>query len=201
MKLDYKKKYPEYYNPKRKIEFVNIPEMKFFMIDGQGDPNNKEFKNAMEAIYALSYNLKMKIVKKEKLENDYVVPPLEGLWHKEDMSTWSIDDKDSWEWTIMIRIPDYVSENQIDRAFEIVKNYKNPTSLSKIRVDKYNEGNVAQIMYVGPYSEEGSTIQKLHQAIIDKGFQLFGKHHEIYISDPRRVDASRLKTIIRQPYL
>ncbi len=200
MPVDYKKIQPELYKPKKQPSIIEVPDMKFFMIDGKGDPNvSIEYKNAIEALYATSYSLKMKIIKKENPEDVYVVPPLEGLWYKEDMSSWSVNDKSDWEWTMMIRIPDFVSEDQINRSIEIARSNKNPIALDKIRVELYREGGAAQILYIGTYADEGPVIQKLHEYIKNKGFELSGKHHEIYLNDPRKTNADKLKTIIRQP--
>ena len=200
-KLDYKKDFPEFYNPSPKEpSIINIPKMKFFMIDGKGDPNiAKEYKDAVETIYAISYALKMKVVKKETPQNDYVVPPLEGLWYMENMKEWSIENKDAWHWTMMIRIPDFVTEEQINKSITIVKETKNPPAISEIYIEDYNEGKVVQIMYYGSYSDEGPTITRMHEFVEKQGYELSGKHHEIYLNDPRKVEPAKCKTIIRQP--
>ncbi|MCY3412185.1 MAG: GyrI-like domain-containing protein [Candidatus Heimdallarchaeota archaeon] len=200
MKLDYKKSYPEFYKPKNSPHIINIPAMRFFMIDGKGDPNTSQlYQNAVETLYAVSYTLKMKIIKKENAEQDYVVPPLEGLWFMDDMSKWSMDNRDDWQWTMMIRIPDFTTEQQIGRAIELTREHKNPQLLDKLYVQKYDEGTVVQQMYIGAYADEGPTISKMHDYAKSGGYQLLGKHHEIYLSDPRKVAAEKLKTIIRQP--
>ncbi len=200
-KLDYKKDFPEFYKPSPKDpSIINIPKMQFFMIDGKGDPNiAKEYKDAIETLYAISYALKMKVVKKETPQMDYIVPPLEGLWYMENMKEWSIENKDAWHWTMMIRIPDFVTEEQINKAITIVKETKNPPAISKIYNEDYGEGEVVQIMYYGSYSDEGPTIVKMHEFAEEQGYELSGKHHEIYLSDPRKVEPDKCKTIIRQP--
>ena len=200
MKLDYKKKYPLLYKPKNKPSIIEIPDMKFFMVDGKGDPNSaKEYKEAIEALYAVSYALKMKIIKKEEPEKDYVVPPLEGLWYIDDMSKWVETSKDEWKWTMMIRIPDYVTSEQLEKAREIAEKTKKPVALSKIYVKNYQEKTVVQMMHIGSYAEEHENIMKIHQYAKENGYSISGHHHEIYLSDPRKTDPAKLKTIIRQP--
>jgi hypothetical protein len=199
-KLDYKKQFPQYYRPKKKPVILDIPEMNYFMIDGKGDPNtSKEYQAAVECLYAASYTLKMKIVKKNNPENDYVVPPLEGLWYMDKMEDWSMDNKEDWLWTMMIRIPDFVSEEQIRKSIELTKELKDPVALSKLYHEKYNEGSVVQIMYLGSYADEGPTIKLMHDYANDEGYRLNGKHHEIYLGDPRKTAPEKLKTVIRQP--
>ena len=200
MKLDYKKEYPLLYRPKNKPTILDVPSMKFFMIDGKGDPNTaKEYKEAIEVLYAISYALKMKIIKKEEPEKDYVVPPLEGLWYIDDMSKWVETSKDDWKWTMMIRIPDYVTSEQIEKAREITEETKKLAALAKIYVKDYEEKKVVQMMHIGSYAEEHANIMKMHQYAIENGYSISGHHHEIYLSDPRKVDPAKLKTIIRQP--
>ena len=202
-KLDYKKEFPDLYKPSLKTPvIIKIPEMMFFMIDGIGDPNTaQEYKDAVETLYNISYALKMKVIKKETPSKDYVVPPLEGLWYMPKMEKWSMEDKTKWEWTMMIRIPDFVKDSQIKKAMKIVKETKNPPSFSKLRYELYNEGICVQIMYLGAYDEEPPTIKKIHQFAEKNGYNLNGHHHEIYLSDPRRVEPERLKTILRQPII
>ena len=199
-KLDYKKQYPQYYRPKKKPGIIEIPEMNYFMIDGMGDPNtSKKYQAAVECLYAVSYTLKMKIVKKNNPEDDYVVPPLEGLWYMDKMEDWSMDNKEDWLWTMMIRIPDFVSEELIKRSIEITKETKDPVALPKLYYKKYTESTVVQIMYLGAYADEGPTIKMMHNHAEGEGYRLNGKHHEIYLGDPRKVAAEKLKTVIRQP--
>ncbi len=174
--------------------------MNFFMIDGKGDPNtSKEYQDAVECLYAVSYALKMKIVKKNNPADDYVVPPLEGLWYMDDMNDWSMANKNEWLWTMMIRIPDFVTEEQIKQSIQITKESKDPIALPKLYFKKYNEGTVVQIMYVGSYSDEGPTIKLMHDHAENEEYSLDGKHHEIYLGDPRKTAPEKLKTIIRQP--
>ncbi|WP_414470424.1 GyrI-like domain-containing protein [Methanobacterium sp. ACI-7] len=203
-KIDLKKENREFYNPsKKEPTIVDVPEMNFLMIDGEGDPNtSKEYQDAMEALFPVSYKVKF-ISKKEKAQ-DYVVMPLEGLWWVDNMENFNVEDKSNWKWTAMIRQPDFITEEMIKQAMEDVEKKKNPTLLSKIRFESLNEGLCSQIMHIGPYSEEGPTVEKLHNFIHENGYEFDGandgeKHHEIYLSDMRRIKPERLKTIIRQP--
>ncbi len=202
-KLDYKKEFPDLYKPSLKEPvIIKIPKMMFFMIDGTGDPNTSEdYKEIVQLLYNISYTLKMKVIKKETPSKDYVVPPLEGLWYMPKMEEWSMDEKDKWEWTMMIRIPDFIKDSQIKKALKILKETKNPSSFSKLRYEQYDEGTCVQIMYLGPYDEEPPTIKKIHQFAEKNGYNLNGHHHEIYLSDPRRVEPERLKTVLRQPII
>lgn len=170
------------------------------MIDGQGDPNtSEEYAAAVKALYKVSYTLKMKIVQKKTASKDYVVPPLEGLWYMDQMEDWSMDEKHKWQWTMIIRILDYITEKQIDKAMTMAKENNDIPALDEIYVKDYDEGKCAQIMHIGPYSEEPPTIEKLHSFIEEEEHKLDGFHHEIYLSDPRRSKPENLKTIIRQP--
>ncbi len=198
-KIDFKKELKHLYNPStKKIEIVDVPIMNFLMVNGSGDPNTaQEYKDAVEALFAVSYALKF-MVKREK-GVDYGVLPLEGLWWTDDMTQFSTENKDIWKWTSMIMQPEYVTEDLVSKALEQVEKKKNPPALSKIRFESFHEGLSAQIMHIGPYSAEAPTIEKLHNFIRENGYELRGKHHEVYLSDPRRSTPEKLKTIIRQP--
>ncbi|MCG8569596.1 MAG: GyrI-like domain-containing protein [Spirochaetes bacterium] len=199
-KIDFKKKYKNLYNPSSKAcEIIEVPEFQFLMIDGEGDPNESQiFAEACEALYSLSYTLKF-MCKKGEMQLDYSVMPLEGLWWSDNMESFVTGDKDQWKWTIMILQPDFITENMVLKAIEKVKKKKNPVAVDKVRFEKNQEGLAAQIMHIGPYSEEAPTIEKLHQFIQDSGYELTGKHWEIYLGDPRKSKPENLKTIIRQP--
>ena len=198
-KIDYKKELKHLYRSSaKKVEVVEVPKMYFLMIDGDGDPNHPTFQNAIEVLFPLSYTLKF-IIKKSDIGIDYGVLPLEGLWWADDMSLFIKDKKDDWKWTLMIMQPEIVTKEMVQEAIEQVKVKKNPVSLPLVRFESFAEGNVAQIMHIGPFSEEGPTIEKVHSFIEDNGRQLTGKHHEIYLSDIRRAAPEKWKTIIRQP--
>ena len=199
-KFDFKRQLKHLYQPSAKeVSVVDVPEMIFLMIDGQGDPNtSQEYQEAVEALYAVAYQLKF-LVKKRDPQLDYVVPPLEGLWWCENMSEFNIDDKDAWEWIAMIAEPEHVTQTVFLEAIEQVKAKKDLPALAKIRLERFHEGLAAQIMHIGPFSAEGPTIDRLHAFVRENGYKLRGKHHEIYLSDPRRTAPEKLKTVIRQP--
>lgn len=199
-KIDFKKELKLLYKPSaKKVEIVDVPQMNFLMIDGEGDPNTAQvFQDAVEGLYGLSYTLKF-IIKKGALGIDYGVLPLEGLWWTDDMLSFSTDDKSNWKWTLMIMQPEYITQALFEEACAKVKKKKHPVALSKIRFESFTEGKAAQIMHIGPFSEEGPTIEKVHNFIRSNGQKLSGKHHEIYLSDIRRAAPQKWKTIIRQP--
>ena len=200
-KVDYKKELKHLYKPSAlKIEFKDIPEMNFLMIDGTGDPNTSlDYKEAIEALFTLSYTLKF-MIKKGELGIDYGVMPLEGLWWVDDMSKFDQNKKEDWKWTAMIMQPEVVTNELVASATVEVRKKKNPKALSKIRFEAFTEGKAAQTLHIGPFSEEGPTIKKVHDFIIDNGYKLSGKHHEIYLSDIRRAAPEKWKTIVRQTY-
>ncbi len=199
-KVDLKQELKHLYQPPtNRVERVDVPEMAFLMIDGAGDPNaSPEFPESVEALFGLSYALKF-MVKKGPLAVDYGVMPLEGLWWADDMSAFSLEDKSSWKWTLMIMQPRYVTAERVWAAFEDVKRKKNPGCLDRVRFELLNEGPVAQTMHIGPFSEEGPTIERVHRFIEECGRKPRGKHHEIYLSDIRKADPKNWKTVIRQP--
>lgn len=199
-KIDYKMELRHLYKPSAKqVEIVEVPQMNFLMIDGKGDPNTSaEYKDAVEALYSVSYTLKF-IVKRRDLEIDYGVLPLEGLWWMDDMSQFSVENKDDWKWTMMIMQPDVITPRLFYEAFEQVKKKKSPAALQKMKFESFTEGKAAQIMHIGPFSEEGPTVDRVHAFIEEKGYERRGKHHEIYLSDIRKTAPEKWKTIIRQP--
>ena len=199
-KIDYKKELKHLYRPSaKKVEAVDVPRMNFLMIDGKGDPNtSQEFKDAIGVLYPLSYTLKF-MIKKGGIGVDYGVLPLEGLWWADDMSSFVDDRREHWQWTLMIMQPELVTEQMVQEANAQVLKKKNPVSLPLVRFESFEEGKVAQIIHIGPFSEERPTIEKIHTFIEERGSQRRGKHHEIYLSDIRRAAAGNWKTIIRQP--
>jgi hypothetical protein len=198
-KIDFKKELRELYNPPKKFVIVDVPVFQFLMVDGHGDPNLvQEYQDAIEVLYAVAY--KQKFICKKISGVDYVVPPLEGLWWADDMDAFGISlDKSQWDWTMMIMTPDCVTYDMFSDAVMQVGKSKNPAALSKIRLDRYHEGFSVQILYFGAYADEGQTIVAMHQFIGEKGLIPNGKHHEIYLGDPRRTPPEKLKTILRQP--
>ena len=199
-KIDYKKELKHLYRPSaKKVVAVDVPAMNFLMIDGVGDPGNSFFQEATEALFAVAYRLKF-IIKKGEQPVDYGVMPLEGLWWADDMSQFSVDKKEDWKWTLLMMQPEYVTPELFAEAVELVKQKKDPAALPLMRFEAFAEGKVAQIMHIGPFTEEGPTVEKVHTFIEENGYQLAGKHHEIYLSDIRRAEPEKWKTVIRQPF-
>lgn len=200
-KLDLKKQLNHLYYPsKKEVTVVDVPEMNFLMIDGQGDPNTSEvYQQAVEALFTVSYTLKF-MIKKGETAIDYAVMPLEGLWWAEDMSQFSAENKDAWLWTAMIMQPEYVTRELFEEAKMQAAKKKDLPALPRMRFEAFHEGQAAQIMHIGPYSEEGPTIGKIHNFIREQGGKLRGKHHEIYLGDPRRTAPEKLKMVIRQAF-
>jgi hypothetical protein len=198
-KLDLRKEHKVLYNAKAKPSVVEVPDLNYIMIDGMGDPNtSEEFMEAMEALYGASYTLKFSF-KKEK-EMDWTVMGLEGLWWADDMGDFIALNKGKWKWTMMIMQPGFVMEKDLLDAKKRLEEKKGNPAIAKLRMERYNEGLSAQIMHIGPFSTEGPTIRTLHGFIVSQGGSLSGKHHEIYLSDPRKVPEDRWRTIIRQPF-
>ncbi len=198
-KIDLKKELGTLYRvPKGKVVEVKVPPLRYLMIDGQGNPNTSQvYADAVEALFSVSYTAKF-MVKKGPQEIDYAVMPLEGLWWADDMTSFTVDDKASWKWAMMILQPDFVPEDVIAEALGQVKKKKQLPALEELRLEEFSEGKCAQVLHIGPFSEEGPIIERLH-AFIDERSGLQGKHHEIYLSDIRRADPKNWKTIIRQP--
>jgi hypothetical protein len=198
--IDYKKELNHLYKPSSKIvEIVEVPQMNFLMVDGEGDPNTSQsFSDAIEALYPLSYTLKF-MAKQGELGIDYGVLPLEALWWSDDMSAFSTGNKDAWKWTVMIMQPEFITPAMVEEATKEVQKKKNPVSLPLVRFEAFTEGKAAQILHIGPFSAEGPTIAKVHTFIEDNGSLRTGKHHEIYVSDIRRAAPEKWKTIVRQP--
>jgi hypothetical protein len=199
-KVDFKKEYKNLYVPPKKFVIVEVPKMQYLMVDGHGDPNvAQEYQDAIEALYAVAY--KIKFTSKKQLGRDYVVPPLEGLWWAEDMETFTTArDKSQWDWTMMIMTPEWISKEIFSEAVEAVRKGKNPAAVNKVRLESYQEGVSVQIMHIGSYDDEGPVLMKMHNEFLpENGYAEDGKHHEIYLGDPRKVSPERLKTVLRQP--
>ncbi|WBW96366.1 GyrI-like domain-containing protein [Oceanirhabdus sp. W0125-5] len=199
-KIDFKKELKELYKASSKeVQIVKVPRLNYLMIDGTGDPNtSQEYKDAVEALFSLSYTVKF-MIKKGSMGIDYGVMPLQGLWYHDNMELFSQERKEEWKWTSLIMQPEFVSKEIIEEGIEQVKKKKDLPGISKIRFESLDEGLVAQIIHIGPYSEEMPTIEKLHNFIEENGYIKVGNHHEIYLSDPRKAAPQNLKTIIRQP--
>ena len=199
-KIDYLKQLKHLYCPSaKKVEIVEVPQMNFLMIDGEGDPNTSQaFKDAVETLFSLSYTLKF-MVKKGETGVDYGVLPLQALWWSDDMSAFITGNKDIWKWTAMIMQPEFITPALVEEATKEVQRKKKLGSLALVRFEAFKEGKAAQILHIGPFSEEGPTIEKVHAFIENNCSRRIGKHHEIYLSDIRRAAPEKWKTIVRQP--
>jgi hypothetical protein len=198
-KVDLKKELKQLYNPSAKeISVVDVPAMNFLLVNGEGAPGSLQYVEAVEALFSVAYTIKFMVKKTKGV--DFGVMPLEGLWWMEDMNKFSVDRKEEWKWTALIMQPKYVAAEDFKVAVEQVGRKKNPSALFKVRFESFKEGTVAQIMYIGPFSDEGPTIKKIHEYIQKSGHTLLGKHHEIYLNDPSKTAPDKLKTILRQPF-
>ena len=172
--------------------------MNFLMVEGTGTPGSREYTSAVEALYAVAYTLKF-MKKKREGGVDYGVMPLEGLWWAEDMADFVNDNKSNWIWTMMIMQPELITKTLAKTAIRQVAEKKLLPALAKIKFESFSEGRCAQTLHIGPFSEEGPTIERIHAHIWQNGAELAGKHHEIYLTDIRRAKPTNWKTIIRQP--
>jgi hypothetical protein len=198
-KIDFKREWRNLYAAGREPSLVEVPELVFLMVDGRGDPNTAaEYRDAVEALYAVAYAAKF-AVKREPDGIDFGVMPLEGLWWVPDMSRFTIEDKSDWSWTAMIMQPEPVTAEIIEAARRKAAAKKSLPALELLRLERFREGLVAQVMHLGPYAAEGPTIARLHAFIAEQGYMPAGKHHEIYLSDPTRSAPEKLTTLIRQP--
>lgn len=199
-KTDFRKELKTLYNPPAdRFEIVDVPPLTYFMIDGSGDPNTApSYAEAVEALYAASYTLKF--MSKAALSRDYVVPPLEGLWWAEDMTSFVSRQKGKWSWTMMIMIPDFIDRATAEQAIGAVAKKKSLPALERLRVERLEEGRCVQIMHIGPYDAEGPVLKRLHEEFLPaNGLGERGRHHEIYLGDPRKTAPGKLKTVLRQP--
>ncbi|MDH5507410.1 MAG: GyrI-like domain-containing protein [Anaerolineae bacterium] len=198
-KIDLKKELKHLYHPSPKQPvIVEVPPMNYLMVDGKGDPGTSQaFKDAVSSLFPLAYALKFAVKKQQG--TDYVVMPLQGLWWIEDMSKFQQASRDDWQWTAMIMQPEYVTAALVEQIRPEVEKKKNPPALAKIRFKSYHEGLAVQLMHIGPFAEEGPNIERMHAFAIQQGYQLHGKHHEIYLSNLERTAPDKLKTVLRQP--
>jgi hypothetical protein len=178
---------------------VDVPELTYLMIDGSGDPNTSpEYPEAVQALYSVAYTIRFALKRRDDAV-DAPVMPLEGLWWVPDMATFTVEDKSAWQWTLLILQSHHVTPELADEARETAVRKKGLPGLDRVRLEPYAEGRAAQVLHRGPYSAEGPTVEALHRFIADQGLALAGRHHEIYLGDPRRTAPERLRTIIRQP--
>lgn len=206
MAFDYKKEYKEFYLPKKKPEIVTVPKMNYIAVKGCGDPNKEdgEYKNSISILYALAFTIKMSKLTDYRIEGyfDYVVPPLEGFWWQQGVMQIDYSRKDAFQWISVIRLPDFVSEKDFNWAKQQVKTKKG-IDCSNAQFLTIEEGLCVQIMHIGSYDDEPETITLMDKFIKENGyindFSNTRMHHEIYLSDARRVAPEKLKTVIRHP--
>jgi len=200
-KIDYKKTLKHLYQPSAKEpQIVEVPAMSFLMMDGEGNPNTSPaYQAAVEALFGVSYALKF--MSKRGMGQDYVVMPLEGLWWgtPKGQHRFSEEDKEKFIWTMMIMQPDHITTAMVAEAIDTVRQKKGLTDLGSLRLTTFEEGTAVQTLHMGSYDTEGPTVDRMHQFAHDRGYELRGKHHEIYLSDPRRTQPEKLKTILRHP--
>jgi hypothetical protein len=197
--IDLRRERSALYSATRAPAFVDVPELPYLMIDGHGDPDTApDYAAAVQALYSVAYTLRFAL-KRRADPVDAPVMPLEGLWWTADMSTFSTGDKSAWDWTLMIAVADLVTAADVDEARSAAARKRPDAPLDQVRMETFGEGRCAQVLHVGPYRDEGPTVAGLHAFIAQRGHRLAGKHHEIYLGDPRRSAPERLRTIVRQP--
>lgn len=206
MAFDYKKEYKEFYMPKNRPSIVNIPKMNYLAIRGKGDPNEEEgdYKNTIGLLYGVAYTIKMSYKNNYKIEGffQYVVPPLEGFWWQDGIKGMDYERKEELNFISLIRLPDFVSEKDFKWAIEEATK-KKQQDYSRVEFFTYDEGLCVQCMHLGAYDDEPATVDLMHQYMRENGYELditdHRYHHEIYLSDPRKCDVNKLKTVIRHP--
>ncbi|GAA1995583.1 GyrI-like domain-containing protein [Catenulispora subtropica] len=199
-KSDFKKTLASYKAQKDVFQILDVPPMQYLMVDGHGDPNtSQEFTDALEALYPVAY--KVKFASKQELGRDYVVMPLEGLWWSQDMETFTgARDKSRWDWTVMSMVPDWVTPAMVEAAVAKAGVKNPPAALDRVRLETLDEGECVQTLHVGSFDDEAETLELMHHsAIPEMGLAMTGKHHEIYLSDFRKTEPDKLRTILRQP--
>ena len=206
MAFDFKKEYKEFYMPKNTPSIVNVPKMNFIAVRGSGDPNKEdgEYKKAIGLLYGVAYTIKMSKKSDHRIDGyfDYVVPPLEGFWWQDGVTGVDYGNKDSFEWISVIRLPDFVTKQDLDWAIREAA-AKKKQDFSKVEFFTYDEGLCVQCMHIGSYDDEPDTVEKMHEFMKQEGYELDisdeRMHHEIYLNDARKTEADKLKTIIRHP--
>ncbi|MGC8787744.1 MAG: GyrI-like domain-containing protein [Anaerolineae bacterium] len=203
-KIDLKKEWKHLYAPSaREVEVVDVPPLLFAMIDGRMQPGetpgtSQTFQEAVSALYGISYTLKFLSKKRKDNPMDYPVMPLEGLWWSAS-GEFDFNRPEDWQWTLMIMQPEHITAEMFQEALESLKKKRDSPALSRLRLERFHEGLCIQIMHVGPYATEAATIEKMKAFAQEHGYRYRGKHHEIYLGDPRRASPEKLRTILRQP--
>lgn len=200
MKTNFRESLDSYHARSNEIRLLEVPPLQYLMIDGHGDPNSApEYADALAVLYPFAFALKF--VSKNDLGRDYVVPPLEGLWWAEDMTAFTTSrDKSAWSWTMLLMTPHWLTADHLAAARSTVASKRPSLSLERVRVELLDEGLSAQTLHVGSFDDEGPVLKDLHERYIpEHGLVMTGRHHEIYLSDPRRSPPAKLRTILRQP--
>lgn len=199
--IDFKKSLDSYRARRGEFRVLEVPRMQYLMLDGRGDPNTSPaFAEAITALYPIAY--KLKFASRKELARDYVVPPLEGLWWSPDMAAFtSARDKSRWNWTLMIMVPEWIDGEMVDSARTIAaRKADSSPAIENVRFETLDEGLCVQTLHVGSFDEEAETLAELHDEFIpSNGLVMSGTHHEIYFSDFRKVEPSKLRTVLRQP--
>jgi len=201
-KIDFKKSLASYRASRDRFEIVDIPDMQYLMVDGHGDPNTSPvYTDALAALYPVAY--KLKFASKRDLGRDYVVPPLEGLWWAEDMDAFTVSrDKSRWDWTMMLMVPDWIDDSMFEAAVAQAAAKSAPARLGDVRLRSLSEGLCVQTLHIGSFDDEAPVLERMHEEFLpEHGLRLDGTHHEIYLSDFRKVADEKLRTILRQPVL
>lgn len=199
-KIDFKTELDAYRAPRDRFRIVDVPDLTYLMIDGSGDPNTSPvFATAVAALYPLAYALKF--ASKRELDRDYVVMPLEGLWWADDMDAFTTSrDKSQWKWTLLMMVPPWIDDDAVTRARDAVGRRSPPERLDEVRLELLCERRCVQTLHVGSFDSEGPLLQRMHEEFLPAhGLRLTGRHHEIYLSDARRVAPGKRRTILRQP--
>lgn len=199
-KIDLTKSLDGYRARTGEFRLVDLPANRYLAIDGHGDPNSAPaYAEALETLYPVAYALKF--ASKRELDRDYVVPPLEGLWWAEDMDAFTTArDKSRWDWTMLILVPEWIDDAFVDAVVATVRAKKTPPRLDELRILSLSEGLCMQTLHVGSFDDEAPLLERLHDEVIpEQGLRLAGLHHEIYLSDARRVAPEKRRTILRQP--
>jgi hypothetical protein len=201
-KIDFKKTLAVYRAKQGVFEVVDVPTMQYLMIDGHGDPNSAPaFAEAIRALYPVAY--KLKFASKRELDRDFVVPPLEARWWADDMSVFTTArDKSQWDWTLMMMVPDWINSAMFEQAIAAAGRGGAPAVLRDVRLESLAEGTCVQTLHIGSFDDEAPVLHAMHHEFIpSQGSGLAGQHHEIYLSDFRKVEASKRRTILRQPVI
>ncbi len=188
---------PLYTASASKPRLLDVPAMSCLMVDGVGDPSSTVFQEATGSLYSVAYTLKFAFKKERAI--DYPVMALEGLWSSDDMGDFLRGNRAAWKWTVLIVLPDVVTAKDVARAVQTVKEKSKFPRFPEVRFEKFAEGRSAQLLHIGPYATEHPTVERLHLFIEENGCRPRGRHHEIYLGDPRRTAPEKLRTIIRQP--